>query len=397
MNFIISAKRVMPCNDNAVLQDAYIEVIDERIARVGLIKELTQEEKEKCIHLDDCTILPGLINAHEHLATKTRLTPGLFSDIKVEPIQLQMLRAAKNARGLLEEGITTIRECGSREHLNLYISQGIKKGFISGPEVLACGHPISITGGHCYYYSWQVNCPEDVVKAVRTELMAGVDFIKVHATGGAGTLEGSPLYAELTLEELKAAVREAHRAGKRVVSHAIGRPGIENTLLAGVDSLEHGHYLDEPLLELMVKQGTYYTPTLTGYVPLAERGLQMGRPAWMVEKAKRLVDQHRKAIEKVRRYPEIIVAAGTDSSGEMVEEMELLAEYGYSSIEAILCATNNAARVLGIDDHVGTLCVGKQADILIVKGDPLAKLACLRNVIEVIKAGTPVKNKLNLQ
>jgi Imidazolonepropionase and related amidohydrolases len=394
MSTLIAAKRVMPCKDSAVLENAFVEIVDERIARVGLVKELSPEEQARCVQFDDCTILPGFINAHEHLATKTRLTPGIFNDIKVEPIQLQMLRAAKNARGLLEEGITTIRECGSREHMNLYISRGIKKGFISGPDVLACGHPISITGGHCYYYSWQVNCPTDVVKAARTELLAGADFIKVHATGGAGTLEGSPLYAELSVEELKAAVREAHRVGKRVVSHAIGRPGIENTLLAGVDSLEHGHYLDEPLLEMMVKQGTYYTPTLTGYVPLAEHGLEMGRPSWMVEKAKRLVDQHRLAIEKVRRYPEIVVAAGTDSSGEMVEEMELLAAYGFSPMEAILCATRNAAVVLGIEARTGVLEAGKQADMVIVKGNPLDKLANLRNVVEVVKKGTAVKDKL---
>lgn len=391
MRFLISADRIITCDGAKVVENGFVEIVDSQISRIGSVRELTPEDQAQCNSYRGCSILPGLINAHEHLVTKTRITPGIFEHIKVEPIQLQMLRAAKNAKALLEEGVTTIRECGSREHVNLFIAKGIRNGFITGPEVIACGRPISITGGHCYYYSWQVNCPEDAVKAVRTELMAGADFIKVHATGGAGTLEGSPLYAELTLPELTAAVKEAHRAGKRVVSHAIGRPGIENSLLAGVDSLEHGHYLDEPLLEMMVKAGTYYVPTLAGYVPLAERGLQQGRPAWMVEKAKRLVDKHREAIEKVRRYPEIIVAAGTDSSGEMAEEIELLAQNGYTAGQALICATRNSALALGIGDRVGSIQAKKQADLLVVAGNPLEKLASLRNVVETIKAGKPVK------
>lgn len=387
MRRMISAARVITCRDENILNNAFIDIDDGTIKRVGFITNLTEEEKNTCVHYEDCTILPGLINAHEHLVTKTRITPGIFNDIKTEAVQLQILRAAKNANALLREGITTIRECGSREHININISKGIKSGFLLGPDILACGRPISITGGHCSYYSWQVNSIEDVVRAVRTELMSGADFIKVHATGGAGSLEGDPRLPELTFEELMAAVGEAHRAGKRVVSHAIGRAGIANSILAGVDSLEHGHYLDEQLLDLMAKNKTFYVPTLSGYVPLAMRGLEMGRPKWMVEKAKRLVDKHREAIEKVRKYPEIIVAAGTDSSGEMVEELELLISNGYNALEAIIFATRNAALTLGIEERVGTLDEGKQADILIVKGCPTENISYLRQIAEVIKKG----------
>jgi imidazolonepropionase-like amidohydrolase len=388
MSFILSAPKILGTDSKAaVIENGFIEIEDARIKRVGMVASLSDTERAGMRHYDGCTILPGLINAHEHLATKTRITPGIFGDITTEPIQLQMLRAAKNAKALLLEGITTIRECGAREHLNLFISKGVQKGFIEGPDIVACGQPISITGGHCHYYSWQINSPYEGVRAVRTELMAGADFIKVHATGGAGTLEGDPKLAELTLEELKAIVEDSHRAGKRVASHAIGRPGIENSLRAGVDTLEHGHYLDEALLDLMARNGTFFVPTLSGYVPLAEHGLKMGRPAWMVEKARRLVDAHRQAMAKTRAYKEIVIAAGTDSSGELVEELELLISCGYPVEDAIKFATINAAKTLGIEASTGTLEEGKDANVLVVKGDPLADIRNLRLVADVIKRG----------
>lgn len=389
MGLIMSAPKVLlGDSEGTVLDEGYVEIDGDIIKRVGKVTELTAVEQASRSHYPACAILPGLINAHEHLATKTRITPGVFSDITTEPIQLHMLRAARNAHAILREGVTTIRECGSRERMNVYIARGVRRNFITGPEVLACGLPISIIGGHCYYYSWQINSPEEAVRAVRTELMHGADFIKVHATGGAGTLEGDPRLAELTLAELKAVVSEAHRAGKRVASHAIGRPGIENSLLAGVDTLEHGHYLDQPLLDMMAVSGTFFVPTLSGYVPLAEHGLAMGRPAWMVEKARRLVDVHREAMANVRRYPEIVVAAGTDSSGELVEELELLIANGFSTSEAVRCATINAARVLGIEDRVGSLEPGKQANVLVVRGDPLDDVTALRRLECIIQLGT---------
>ncbi len=388
MGLIISAPKVLLGDPGGtVLDQAYVEIDGDTIQRIGKVAKLTTEEQTRLTHYPACSILPGLINAHEHLATKTRITPGVFSDITTEPIQLHMLRAAKNAHAILREGVTTIRECGSRERMNVFIAQGVHRNFIAGPEVLACGLPISITGGHCYYYSWQVNSPEEAVRAVRTELMHGADFIKVHSTGGAGTLEGDPRLAELTLAELKAVTAEAHRAGKRVASHAIGRPGIENSLLAGVDTLEHGHYLDEQLLDMMAVTGTYFVPTLSGYVPLAEHGLAMGRPEWMVEKARRLVDVHREAMAKVRKYSEIVVAAGTDSSGELVEELELLIANGYSASEVVRCATINAARVLGIEGRVGSLEPGKQANVLVVRGDPLNDITALRQPECIIQLG----------
>jgi imidazolonepropionase-like amidohydrolase len=229
------------------------------------------------------------------------------------------------------------------------------------------------------------------VAAVRTELKNGADFIKVHATGGAGTLEGSPKYAQLSYEELKAAADEAHKEDKRVCSHAIGRQGIENSIRAGIDTIEHGQYLDEQLMEMMCKGGSFYVPTLTGYIPLARNGLKLGRPAWMVEKAKVLLDEHQRVMRLVRKFPEIVLGAGTDSTGEMSDEIMELVATGYGNYEGIMMATLGSARVLGIEDRVGTLAVGKKADMLIADGNLLEDLAGLKRVKKVIKAGRDVR------
>jgi len=392
VKYRISATKVLTCDKKKLNGKYYIEIENGVITKIGSLSDLSVKEQDECYHYENCTILPGLINAHEHLATKSQYTPWTLPEIKAESIPMQTLRDSKNAKGLLYDGITTIRECGGRDHININISKAVQRGFIVGPDILACGRPISIMGGHVSYYSWQINGKYEAINAVRREIMAGADFIKVHATGGAGTLEGDPKYAELTLEELKTIVNEAHRANKRVASHAIGRLGIENSLKAGVDSIEHGHYLDEPLLEIMAKNGIFYVPTLTGYIPLAKRGLEMGRPVWMVEKAKKLLDKHQEVMAMLKKYPEIVIAAGTDSSGEMWEELDEIVKVGYTPYEAIIFATKNAATVLGILDSVGTISEGKKANIIIVEGDPENKITDLRNLKEIIKSGKMLLN-----
>jgi len=392
MKYRISATKVLTCDKKKFNEKGYIEIENGIIKKIGILSNLSAKEQDECYYYKNCTILPGLINAHEHLATKSQYTPWTSPEIKAESIPMQTLRASKNAKGLLYDGITTIRECGGRDHININISQAVKRGFTIGPDILACGRPISITGGHCSYYAWQINGKDEATNAVRKEIMAGADFIKVMATGGAGSLEGDPKYAELTLEELKTIVNESHRAHKRVASHAIGKAGIENSLKAGVDSIEHGSCLDHSLLEIMAKNGTFYVPTLTGYIPLVKRGLEMGRPVWMIEKAKKLLDKHQEAMAMLKKYPEIVIAAGTDSSGEIVEELEEIIKFGYTPYEAIIFATKNAAIVLGILDSVGTITEGKKANIIIVEGDPENKITDLRNLKEIIKSGEMLLN-----
>lgn len=392
MSYFIGADTVLPCTaPSAIRKRACVEIEGASIVGIVAVDELRPEQRASLTYYENATLLPGLINAHEHLVTKSKYTPWTLETVKSEPIAFQALRATRNAQGLLRDGVTTIRECGCRERTNISIAKAVRDGLIQGPDVLACGKPISMIGGHCYYYSYEVSSPAEVVAAVRSELKHGADFIKVHATGGAGTLEGSPIYAQLSYEELKAAADEAHKEDKRVCSHAIGRPGIANSIRAGIDTIEHGHYLDEELLEMMCERGSYFVPTLTGYIPLARNGLKLGRPAWMVEKAKVLLDEHQRVMKLVKKYPEIVIAAGTDSTGEMSDEIAELAATGYGNYEVLIMATQGSAKVLGIEDRAGILAAGKKADLVVADGDLIADLGGLKRIKKVVKAGRDVR------
>lgn len=388
MRYRIYASKVIPCDAERVIENGFVEFENGVITAVGAAddSESTPFEGQK-VDYRGCTLMPGLINAHEHLVTKSKYTDWTLDAIKTEPIPYQSVRALRNAENLLREGVTTLRECGCRERINIAISKANKDGLVTTPDIVACGRPISIIGGHCSYYSYEIASEHEAVAAVRTELKHGADFIKVHATGGAGTKEGSPQWRQLSLEELKAIVKEAHASEKRVCSHAIGREGIKNTILAGVDTLEHGHYLDDELLQLMVEKGTYYVPTLTGYIPLAKRGLEMGRPQWMVDKALKLLDRHQEVMTLIKKYPEIVIATGSDSSGSVAEEAEALVESGFSEMQVLVFATRNGADVLDVLARKGTLETGKDADLLVVEGDPTRSISDLKNVKQVIKAG----------
>lgn len=388
MKYRIHATRVIPCDTEEVIENGYVEFDGDRITAVGKSDELQADDfVGNEIKYQGCTIMPGLINAHEHLVTKSKYTSWTLDIVKNETVPYQSIRALRNAENLLREGVTTIRECGSRERINIAVSIANKNGLITTPDIVACGRPISIIGGHCSYYSHQIASEHEAVAAVRTELMHGADFIKVHATGGAGTKEGSPEWRQLSLEELKAIVEEAHACEKRVCSHAIGREGIKNTILAGVDTLEHGHYLDDELLEMMVEHGTYYVPTLTGYIPLALHGLEMGRPQWMVDNAMKLLTKHQEVMEKIKKYPEIIIATGSDSSGSVAEEVEELNKAGFSPIQTLIFATRNGADVLDVLDKKGTIERDKDADLVVIEGDPLKNIQDLKMVKQVIKGG----------
>ncbi|OPL09568.1 MAG: hypothetical protein AVO33_00300 [delta proteobacterium ML8_F1] len=388
MKYRIHASRIIPCDSEKVIENGFVDFEGRQIKGVGKTEDVKSVKFEgKEINYPGCTIIPGLVNSHDHLVTKSKYTSWTLDVVKSEAIPYQSIRALRNAENILREGVTTLRECGCRERINIAVSRANMDGLVTTPDIIACGRPISIIGGHCSYYSYQISSEHEGIAAVRTELMHGADFIKVHATGGAGTKEGSPEWRQLTLDELKAIVDEAHASEKRVCSHAIGREGIKNSILAGVDSIEHGHYLDEELLEMMVEKGIYYVPTLTGYIPLALKGLEMGRPQWMVDNAMKLLNKHQEVMETIKKYPEIIMATGSDSSGSVAEEAEEMYNVGFSPIQILIFATRNGADVLDVLDRKGTIECDKDADMVVIEGDPLKNIKDLKMVKQVIKGG----------
>ena len=241
----------------------------------------------------------------------------------------------------------------------------------------------------------EVDSPDEARKGAREQLKAGVDVIKLMATGGVMTLGVEPGSAQLTCEEMRAAVEEAKKAGKLTASHAQGTTGIKNAVRAGIDSIEHGFYLDAEAIDMMLERGTFFVPTLAALYHIIQAGPDSGIPAFMIEKSERATDAQ---IESFRRAVEagVRIAAGNDGgtpfnlSDNLVSELERMVVAGMSPAEALATANGNAAELLHMADQIGTVEQGKLADLVVLDADPLVDISALRQVHVVIKAGQPV-------
>jgi imidazolonepropionase-like amidohydrolase len=347
-------------------------------------------DQTRVIDATGLTVVPGLINSHVHLANDG--AADLAAQIRDDSIPIASMRAARNARFTLESGITTVRDCGAANGVIVELAKAIESGLVVGPRVRAAGRVITMTGGHGHFMGREADGVDGVRHAVRQEIKDGAHFIKAMATGGVLTPGVSPTQTALLAEELKAIVQEAHNAGKRVATHAIGRQGIENALRAGVDSIEHGFYLDDELFELALAQGTFLVPTLLAVDGIVTEGPEGGSPAWMIDKAM-LEAARSQSMFKAAVDAGMKIAAGTDAGtpfnrhDDLVRELALMVKIGISPMQALVSATRNGAENSAILDQTGTLEIGKFADLLIVGGDPLADISSLSRTILVAKEG----------
>lgn len=342
------------------------------------------------------TLLPGLINAHGHLTFSGGDDP--VADMLADDDHRLMVRAVQNARAALRAGVTTVRDLGDRAGVALALRQAIDDGLIDGPRLLVAGAPITTTGGHCYFMGAEADGIDALRRTVRSKVKAGVDLIKIMATGG-GLTPGTNMAApQFSVEELAAVVEDAHRLNRRVAAHAHGTPGIQNAALAGVDTIEHCSWrvsavafgYDEDTAKAVLSRGIFVCFTLAaGY-----HRVMSGDPNDPVT-AKRRSDREQRAVIQ-RRFVEAgaKVIAGSDAGvtltpfADFVTELELLVgTLGLTPLQAIEAATLTAAQSLGIEDRAGTLEPGKDADLLIVPGDPRRDIAALRQVIAVYRNG----------
>jgi imidazolonepropionase-like amidohydrolase len=276
------------------------------------------------------------------------------------------------------------------------VRDAIREGLFIGPRILAAGLAIEMTGGHARDLGLEVDGPHEARKGVRTMLRAGVDLIKLMATGGVYTEGEEPGSPQLTVEEMSAAVEEAHKAGRKVAAHAEGLQGILNAIDAGVDTIEHGNFLDEEAAQRMVAGGQVLVPTLSPFYRMAQLGTAGGIPEYAARKAKQVVSGSFHAIDLAKKYG-IPIASGTDDGsprlphGVLVYELELLVHAGLSPLEALNSATVVAAKACGLSDQVGTLEPGKSADFVGVSGDPLHDISALRNIDTVVIQGALAK------
>ena len=367
--------------------DAVVVFDDPRITSVGIRNEIKANANEgTVIDVTGKTVLPGLINTHQHILFRYGYGPTR-QHMKKSPAALTLF-GIKSVLDILRHGITTIREMASVHGIGLALRDAINEGDLMGPRIITCNQPICATGGHaCEYLSVEADGPDNVRREARNQLKLGADFVKMMANHDPYPRSaGEHTRAELTVEEMRAAFEEAHKWGKRTACHVMGREAIRNVIEAGVDTIDHGAYLDRELARLMAERGIYYTPTLSAYTrqtmnPRFGRGEQWAaahRP--LIEPSQRAI---RVAIEEA-----VTVVCGTDSTGIYAEEVELLREAGMGAMESLQACTKIAAEALDLGNDLGTIEEGKLADIVVIDGDPLADPYALQNVELVIKEGT---------
>ena len=380
---------------------ATLLVQDDRIVGIGDDREVTVPRGVREIDARGMTVLPGLIDCHVHLCLGG--DADVLRAIREEDPALTLLKAARAARTTLESGFTTVRDLGFRDHSIFSLRQAIQDGLLPGPRILAAGLVVCMTGGHARFIGREADGPVEVVAAVREQLARGAEVIKFIASGGVLTPGTSPESAQMTPEELGAGMAEARRAGCRVAAHAHGAEGMKNAIRAGAHSIEHATLMDDEAAALMREQGVFMVPTLSAIARTADCGLNCGIPETTVHKARTMRARHEASFKKAHRSG-IPIALGTDAGtpfnhhGENAQELDRMVALGMSPMEAIVAATASAARLLGIEHLVGTIEVGKQADLLIVDGNPLKKISLLRDrdrIVGVIQAGRFVSGELS--
>jgi imidazolonepropionase-like amidohydrolase len=340
-------------------------------------------------------VIPGLINAHVHLEMSGEPdTMTIF--VLTTPIQRAFV-CADNARKTLEAGITTIRDVGGTEKLPMELRDAIAAKKAIGPTIVAAGRPITMTGGHGFFVGREADGAEDVRKAVREQRKDGAECIKFIATGGVLTKGAVPGTSQLSEDELRAGIEEAHRHGMRTAAHAIGADGIKNAIRAGIDSIEHGHLIDDEGIALLVERGAAIVPTLAAIDGIVEAGASAGMPQFVIDKARSIAEVASANLMRARAAGARFVAgsdAGTpfNRHEHFAHELHLMQRWlGMSGPEVLAAATAGAARLLDVDR--GTLAPGAIADVVLLGADIDTAPHAFRDPLAVIKAGELVVSR----
>jgi imidazolonepropionase-like amidohydrolase len=409
--YVLKAARLFDGKSGELVTPGIVVVSGGKI--LGVRMAVKAPAGSEVIDLGDATLLPGFIDAHTHL------TFPYSEDHKQERLDTlqktvaeQAIDATANARVTLMAGFTTVRDVGSRDYLDVGLRNAIRDGIVPGPRMLITVHALGSTGGHCDFTDGYreglfgheagplegvINGPEQARYAVRLDHKYGADMIKVCASGGVLSPTDDVDTPQLTQEELNAIVDEAHALRRKTAAHAHGAEAAKRAIRAGIDSIEHGSFLDDEALNMMKARGTYLVPTLMAIQGLQEqfdRGVYMS-PAIALKAHAAIGSLHatfQKALAKG-----VKIGLGTDAAvyphGRNAEEFHQMVDLGMKTVDALKAGTSADAELLGISDKVGTLEAGKLADVVAVPGDPLQNIRQTEHAFFVMKEGVIYKNE----
>lgn len=398
----VRAGRVLDVKTGKLLRDQTILIHEGRISSIGDSAEIKIPAGTNVVDLRNATVLPGLIDAHTHLT----MDPKFGYEQLGIAVPRQTLTGAKNARITLQAGFTTVRNVAADGYSDVALRDAINAGDVPGPRMLVSGPPLGITGGHAdenllpyaYHAKSDSICdsPWACRAQVRENIKYGADLIKIMASGGVLSKGDDPQASQFTLEEMQAIVDEAHRLGRKVAAHAHGAQAILWASEAGVDSIEHGSYIDDADIAEMKKDGTYLVPTLYLADWFMEHAAENHVPDFLLVKAKAVMPAARKNIAHAFASG-VKVAFGTDAAvylhGLNAHEFPVMVKLGLTPLQAIQAATINAADLLGWPGKVGCLDPGAWGDLIAVDGDPLQDVTTLEHVKFVMKGGEVVRNE----
>lgn len=377
-----------------VVNKRYVErccmtVADGIIQKVGPVSELTAEEKAGAVDLTGKTVMPGMFNCHIHALSTPIAAP---ESLNYETQGMFALRGMRHLQQHLRSGVTFVRDMNGRKLAEVDLKNALKQGIFAGPNYYIARQCLCMTGGHGSNTGRECDGPVDCMKAAREQIKGGADFVKIMATGGVNS-DTRPEFSQLNLEEMTAAIGEAHRAGKRTATHAHGKAGIKTAVLAGIDSVEHGSYIDDECIDLMLERGTALCPTLATHYFTCKFGVEAGIAPWKVEKGKRAAEAQHVGLEKAWKAG-IPVVIGTDAGtpynphwGTYMEFVLFVEDMGFDPMDTLAAGTILSAEICGVDDWTGSITPGKHADFIVLKDNPVRNIRTLGEVEQVYKDG----------